>query len=292
MTKAITSLLEQDFAQEAYEIIVVDNQSTDNTRELVRHHFQAEKGLRYIYEPVLGLSQARNTGWKLAQGKYVAYLDDDAIAEKSWLTRIFETFESIKPMPGCVGGKIEAIWEAPRPPWLADGLLGYLAIIDWSAVPVRLNESQWLAGANIAFPRSLLERVGGFNTRLGRRGAKLLSAEETLLRWQLENLGHACYYHPEITVHHHITPSRLTKDWFLKRAYWGGFSEAVLRNKLTPNTVHEVVRRLTNIAVSTFLLPKNLVLLKGSANDPYRFNLKCNAMARIGYLRGMCIILR
>src|SRR5690349_21431211 len=108
---AIQSLIEQTLPIEQYEILVIDNCSTDRTRQIVCEDFAHVPNLRYIYEPVLGLSQARNTGWQQARGDYVAYLDDDAIASSQWLEKILFTFRTVTPIPGCVGGKVEPIWE-------------------------------------------------------------------------------------------------------------------------------------------------------------------------------------
>src|SRR4051812_37764690 len=113
--KAIQSLVDQTLATEQYEILVIDNCSTDHTREIVCNEFGHVPNLRYIYEPVQGLNQARNTGWRQARGELVAFLDDDAIANSEWLEKILMVFETVKPIPGCVGGQVEGIWETERP---------------------------------------------------------------------------------------------------------------------------------------------------------------------------------
>ena len=116
LEKAIQSLADQTLPEEQFEIIVVDNGSTDNTKTMVEG-FKHLENLRYIYEPIMGLSQARNTGWQNAQGDYVAYLDDDAIACPEWLERIVQAFDTVEPRPGSVGGKVIPVWEAERPAW-------------------------------------------------------------------------------------------------------------------------------------------------------------------------------
>ena len=259
LEKAIHGLIGQTLPKEQYEIIVVDNASTDGTRQLLGSRYQVSGSrcqvlgdrykdrsetsnlkpsiynltpdtcnLKYIYEPTIGLSQARNTGWKNAQGEYVAYLDDDAVAALDWLEKIIEAFESINPQPGCIGGKVEPVWEAPRPEWLSDSLLGQLAIVDWGDQPKSLDNQEWLAGANIAYPKRLLEEIGGFSVKLGRIGNKLLSMEENLMRLELEKRNYKFYYDANIAVKHHIPASRLTKKWLLKRSYWNGVSGAIV----------------------------------------------------------------
>jgi glycosyltransferase involved in cell wall biosynthesis len=130
LKKAIHSVLKQDISSSKYEIIVVDNASSDDTAEAVEC-FESEKTIRYVYEKQLGLCNARNTGWQCARGRYVAYLDDDAIANPGWLSAIENAF-IIEPDAGVVGGRVEPIWKGNRPLWLSDDIAVSLTIIDWS----------------------------------------------------------------------------------------------------------------------------------------------------------------
>ena len=136
LRKALQSLAVQTVDSASYEILVIDNASTDETKRVVREEYAAVSNLGYLHEPVLGLARARNTGWTHAKGKYVAYLDDDAIACSNWLEGILEVFGSVTPTPGCVGGKIELIWEAPRPSWLSDEMVPFLSRLDLSESPI------------------------------------------------------------------------------------------------------------------------------------------------------------
>jgi glycosyltransferase involved in cell wall biosynthesis len=194
LSKALSSLEKQDLPKEEYEIIVVDNRSTDNTRDVVGS-FAAGGKIRYIHEPVIGLSHARNTGWQNAASPYVAYLDDDAVASRVWLSRILEVFETGDRNLGCVGGRVTPVWEAPRPSWLGQGIVCGLTVIDWSDTPHVLTNlhSEWLAGANIAFPRSVLETLGGFTPHLDRAGERLLSSGDVFLEKQIQNAGYLCF---------------------------------------------------------------------------------------------------
>ncbi|MBV5279757.1 MAG: glycosyltransferase family 2 protein, partial [Actinobacteria bacterium] len=100
LAKAIESLIKQSMLEERYEIIIVDNCSSDSTKEVI-DNFTTVKNIRYVLESTLGLSFARNAGWHTARGKYVAYLDDDAVASSVWLENILGAFENTKPRPGC-----------------------------------------------------------------------------------------------------------------------------------------------------------------------------------------------
>jgi glucosyl-dolichyl phosphate glucuronosyltransferase len=288
LRKALQSLQAQTLAKHRYEIVVVDNASTDNTREVVDKEGGAVSNLRYIFEPELGLNHARNAGWRNARSPYIAYLDDDAVACSAWLEKIIEVFENIAPQPGCVGGKIEPIWEAPRPSWLDDEMLPYLAILDWSPSPIVLDQDQFLAGVNIAFPRSLLEGVGGFRLGLDRTGKNLLSNGDIHVQRLVRALRYDSYYDPRIVVQHHVAASRLTKEWFVQRAYWQGISDVVLNQLLVPQSrmslLHETSRqalRLTKSMSGGYLSPRKIFWhIKGM-----RFDYWLDLMYETGAIR-------
>ena len=204
LEKAIQSLVNQNMDKRWYEILIIDNKSTDNTKGVVKTFSEATPNLRYIHEPELGVSSARNSGWKNANGKYVAYLDDDLVAEPDWLREMLETFRSTQKTIAAVGGRIDPIWESTRPGWLSPILTRSLGLINWSSVPMTLRNDQWLGEGNFAIRRQLLQHVGGFKTFLGRKGSKLLSHEGALLREQLKSIGFSYFYNPKITAWHHI----------------------------------------------------------------------------------------
>lgn len=284
LKKTIQSLITQTLPKDQYEIIVVDNASEDKTKQVCTEY---ASHLRYIYEPKLGLSQARNAGWKAANGKYVAYLDDDAVASPDWLQKIVEAFKSITPQPGALGGKVEPIWEGPKPAWLSDKLLGQLALLDWGPGRLTLNEKQWFVGANMAYPKHILEEVDGFKTFLGRKGNNLLSMEENLLRKEIERRGYKCFYDPQIVIKHHILPSRLTKKWFMERAYWNGVSSALVDTRLSPpNILSRIGKGITTI-LRILLSPRELFCLIFPTNNPDSFAIKCSIFARLGHIAAL-----
>jgi len=229
LAKAVESLVNQTYSKEYYEIIVVDNGSTDNTREVVEQ-FRQRARIRYIYEPIKGLCQARNTGWQAADGKYVAYLDDDAIACPHWLEKMMEAFETIKPAPASVGGRVVPIWESERPAWLEEQMLGAYAIADWGdqARFFKPSSPEHHVGCNVAYSREVLQECGGFNVNLGRKGKNLLSNDENLIRQYIDSHGLGIYYDPEILVDHLVPKERLTRRFMLRRHFWQGVSDVVL----------------------------------------------------------------
>jgi glucosyl-dolichyl phosphate glucuronosyltransferase len=229
---SLASLVSQELASDQFGVVVVDNASSDQTRQVVEE-FRDAGNLRYVYEPRLGLSHARNTGWQEARAELVAYLDADAIAAPSWLSAIVDRFDAGGRALAAVGGRIEPIWEAPRPAWFGANLGPFVGAIDWSAEPMLLREADtFLAGSNVAYARRTLCEMGGFFTALGRRGRSLLSNEEILLQRRLLRRGMHMLYDPAIRVRHHVRPECVTRRWLRRRLYWQGISDAILEREL------------------------------------------------------------
>ncbi len=225
MGAAIDSLLRQKFSA-GYEIIVVDNASSDRTRDIVYERLPNPR-LRYIYEPVLGLSTARNTGAALAQGEILAYLDDDAIASDGWLHALWDTYQHHSDV-AIAGGRITLIWpeESQPPPWISPELSGCLGFYNLGNTLTFIDHpGQTPRGLNYSMRRSFWEAAGGFDSQLGRIGTRLLSNEELHMTEQALQAGWRVAYVPEALVDHHVAPERLHKAWFLTRSWWQGISE-------------------------------------------------------------------
>ncbi|MFB2922512.1 glycosyltransferase family 2 protein [Aerosakkonema funiforme] len=218
---AIDSLLAQDFGD--FEIVVVDNASSDRTRAVV----ESRSGVKYIYEPVTGLSVARNTGAQAASGQILVYLDDDAVASPHWLSVLYAAYRDNEKL-AIAGGKVTLIWPLgyTPPPWLSEGLAGNLGAYDLGDNVVYIqNPGLTPRGLNYSIRRTFLERIGGFNVNLGRVGKKLLSNEELLMTEQALKLGWQVAYIPDALVGHNVAPERLNQSWFLNRSWWQGISE-------------------------------------------------------------------
>lgn len=222
---AIDSLLVQEFAP-GFEIIIVDNGSTDNTRTVVESRL-GDSRLKYVFEPVLGLSVARNTGAKTASGEILAYLDDDAIASVGWLQALYTAYQQ-NPKLAIAGGKVTLIYpEGVQPPrWLSTGLAGNLGAYDLGDEFVNIqNPGLTPRGLNYSIRRSFLEQIGGFDPKLGRVGKNLLSNEELQMTELALKNGWQVAYIPTALVAHNVAPERLHPAWFLSRGWWQGISE-------------------------------------------------------------------
>lgn len=233
LDKALHSLAAQTAPADRFEVLVIDNASSDETPRVVSQWQQRNPAIRCVREERLGLSHARNRALQEASATRIAYLDDDAIAAPHWVERLVQAFESNHPTPAAVGGPVRPIWEAERPDWLPDELLGVLTVVDWPGASRYLDlRRQFIVGANMAFDRDKLRAVGGFDSSLGRIGNKLLSGEELLLQRLLLQRGETVYYDTEVFVWHHVSAERLHKSWFYRRVAWDGLSQAIMNTRL------------------------------------------------------------
>lgn len=229
LVNALEGIRRQSLPLEYFEIIVVDNASTDDTQTICICKQQDLPNLRYIYEPVQGLSKARNTAMQSSHGEYIAYLDDDAIPCPVWLETILETFEQLKPKPVCLGGPIYPLWESPKPDWIGTDVEYLFSLLYFGDKSHWLKLPKYPFGANMAFQRDALCQAGGFAQELGRLGSQhLLSGEEyRLYRILIEQGRGLLYYHPQASVEHCISQQRINLKWMLERSYWQGRSIAV-----------------------------------------------------------------
>ncbi len=274
---AIDSLLDQDC--DRFEVVVVDNGSTDGTKAVVEARLPHPR-LRYIWEPVLGLSVARNTGANATRSPILAYLDDDAVASPQWLRTLLAAYET-RDRLAVAGGKVTLLWpEGVQPPtWLSSGLAGNLGAYDlgtqWQDIQ---TPGLTPRGLNYSIRRGFLEQVGGFDTHLGRVGTKLLSNEELVMTEKALELGWQVAYIPEALAAHNVDPARLHRSWFLQRGWWQGISECY-REQLAgraglqqlPRGGERIVRGLYNA-------------LKYVTDPALRFDNLVYAYGQIGYL--------
>lgn len=248
LRKAIRSLLEQTMSRDQYEIIIVDNNSTDNTRA-VAATFESELNLRYIFEPVQGLCQARNTGLAHARGTYVAYLDDDGLVVPGWTQAIADSFRMAERSIGCVGGSIEVLWEIPRPDWISDPLLCYYGDLAYEKSWKYLDGiHEYVGGGNAAYPVALLKAMGGFDTSMGHKGSKIRYSEESILHLRMIEQGHSLLYNANMRIMHHAGEEKVNYNWLKRRIFWQGFSSVQVERRLGKRSRRPAPHEAYNLA--------------------------------------------
>ncbi len=227
LDKCLASLMCQTLDQSQYEVIVINNRSTDDTDKIIRK-YEREACLRPIYEPEIGLSIARNTGWRNARGQFIGFIDDDAVASEKWLETALACFLELKPTPAGLTGPIRLDWESARPVWINEELKVPLGKLDWGSKAFKMEKGHYIIGANCFFSKQYLHRFNGFDQRLGRKKDLLLSGEETQLQNSIQTAGGVFYYHPGINVDHFVPRERTEPKWFYKRYFWGGRTDFII----------------------------------------------------------------
>lgn len=223
---SLESLFTQSVGTDEYEILIVDNSDDKTAADAFWATTSLPSNCRLIRTSPPGLSRARNIAYREAKSPLIAYLDDDAIAANNWLETYIAYFNN-NPKVGAAGGPVEPIWPNKKPDWLPHSFLGCLTILDYGENDKILGESGFCFGANLAFRREILEKIGGFDETIGRIGnASLLSNEEIIVqRKVVEQAGFNKGYCANAVVQHHVDAERLSYNWFRSRMAWQAVSE-------------------------------------------------------------------
>jgi glycosyltransferase involved in cell wall biosynthesis len=256
---SIKSILRQDYNNGQLEILIVDNGSVDDTKNIVASFLPiSHYPIHYVYESKCGLSHARNCGIKHANGDVVIFIDDDAFAlSDKWVQQIMKAYKD--PNVGCAGGNVELVWQnRKRPEWLHDLLLIPLGLTQFNfteIVELRYPFYPW--GCNISFRKDILNYLNGFSPKFGRKGSDLSCNEEIELCLRLRKMGVKIVSIPNAVVGHFVLPSKLNKEWFKKSAIGQGLSDAAMEMKHfgTVRVVGNFIRKVFIIFALSFALP-------------------------------------
>lgn len=241
------SVAMQSAAPETWECIVVDNNSSDDTRQRIvafaKQH--SRLNIRYIFEKNQGLSHARNAGITASCGDIVAFIDDDERIVEEFITAYIELFDQ-HPDAMAAGGKIIAEYPTGRPRWMSHYTEQPIANPMDFGESVRLFPTGRIpGGGNMAMRRRLFDTVGVFNTTLGRTGKRLLGGEESDLFERIARLEYRVYYAPRAVMYHIIPAEKLTRDYFVRLATNTGISQhsrAEQNNRLAKLYIGELMK--------------------------------------------------
>lgn len=226
LDECLAHLAVQNLAEGAFEVVIVDNGSSDHTPLIAQRWVDRSSIFRYCTAPIAGLSIARNEGIAAARGEVVAFVDDDARPVAGWLRALMTGYERWADVAS-VGGPIESAFPRERPRWLSAGIEPYFGTLDYGDEPRLLEAGERLNGSNMSFRKDSILGVGGFSTDLGRVGGSLLSNEETRVFDQLLHAGEKVGYEPTARVTHLVHEDRLRIRWLLKRTLAQGRSDFI-----------------------------------------------------------------
>ena len=222
----LQSITQNDFPADNYEIILINNNSTDYTEEKCKlfQHDYPQITFRYFFETEQGLSHARNRGIKEATGDILIYVDDDALVNKKFLSSYYELFQKDKDV-FAAGGPIFPKYETEPPKWLSfftkELLTGYL----YQGNKTGKFKRRYPGGGNAAYRKEVFEKTGLFNVELGRKGDNLVGAEEKDIFDKMTKMDMKILYTPQAILYHIIPAYKLTEVYFNRLTFSIGQSE-------------------------------------------------------------------
>ena len=251
LDKTLQSISAQTFSADRFEVIIVDNGSTDETPAIANRYRGTLKNLKYFYEANPGLHVGRHCGLRESQGSILTYADDDIEAFPTWIEGIYESF--LQEDVGIVGGKDVPLYEAPPPAWVNDlweinsygKFMSYFSLLDFGDKVMEIDPD-FVFGCNFSIRKSLLTQIGGFHpdgvpdSQLKYRGDG-----ETHVGRQVSKLGYKTMYNPKASVNHWVPKSRMNLSYIKKRAFMSGISQSYTNSRMELIELKELKRTST-----------------------------------------------
>jgi glycosyltransferase involved in cell wall biosynthesis len=277
----------------AWEVLVVDNNSTDDTPAMVeRLARELPITIRYARETQQGLNYARNTGVRESRGTYFSYVDDDIEVSPVWLASLYRNF--LANDADAVGGRIHLDPSIKLPRWIQDDATkGFLGFQDFGDESFRMDgRKRYPFGGNMAFHRRVVDRIGFFNPLLGRKGAgrkrsELFKGAETDYFHRLADAGEArIFYEPNAIVYHQVQPFQLEKRYFRTIHSNAGYQRAFYDDTQFDHTILGVPRFMYRLLLSEIGEYLRQVLTRGpDAAFRQQMTIGHTVGAMLGYSR-------
>ena len=256
--KSLECLSNQTLEKSCYEIIVVDNMSTDQTaancQQYITDHPQVN--IRYVLETNKGVSFARNRGIIESKSDIVTFVDDDAEAEEHYLENILQFMQQHKDIAG-IGGRVVPIYpQGEEPAWMNSYLKGFVGIMDFGDKPIPFSKQmKYPIGCNMAYRKSVLRQAGGFNNNLTFR------SDDKYLFYAIKKVNPKIYFLPQAKVLHNISSHRITFKYFKTLFLKTGNEEKVrlLSEKNSSGLLKKFLEYLFKFSASLILYVKFLL---------------------------------
>jgi glycosyltransferase involved in cell wall biosynthesis len=271
ISDALDSLYTQTAGLNAFEAIIVDNNSTDNTAEVFSQWRTAHTNgsFTYITERNQGASFARNTGAAVSKGQWLCFMDDDAVATPNYVENILKHIET-KPDAVGFGGRIIPKYIPAEPKWMSYYVSSLVGNFDYAPSACAFENGKYPLESNMIVKKEIYDTIGGFNTALpGVVGTLRIGGEGKELFYKILALGHTIYYDPTICVHHVVEVNKLTSEYMYRVASGIGRGEKT-RTKAISNWAYlqKIVEYLFKLGASILLALKYSLQLNPAKSWP------------------------
>jgi len=268
---ALDSLYKQTSGLSAFEAIIVDNNSTDNTAEVFSQWRSAHTNgsFTYITETNQGASFARNTGAAVSKGQWLCFMDDDAVATPNYVENILKHIET-KPDAVGFGGRIIPKYIPAEPNWMSYYVSSLVGNFDYAPSACAFENGKYPLESNMIVRKDIYDTIGGFNTALpGVVGTLRIGGEGKELFYKILALGHTIYYDPSICVHHVVEVKKLTSEYMYRVASGIGRGEKTRTlNISTWAYIKKIVEYLIKLGASIILALKYTLQLTPAKSWP------------------------
>ncbi len=275
--QCLSSFTRQILMPSNVEFIVVNNNSSDDTEQVVAGFQNLLPGLKCVHEKNIGLSFARNRGIHESKFDWVCYMDDDAKAHPDYMERLFELMNNHS-FDG-FGGMFLPWYEHSKPKWLS-GDFGKMTLLRNDIGP--LPKGKTVAGGICAFKKMWLIQAGYFPTDIGMRGNIIGYGEETILQNKMQEAGAIIGFDPSWKIDHLVAGYKHTLKWHLKRSYGKGRDAQIVKGPLPFH--QKIFLFIRGVAVSTFSLLKNSLRLANT--NYYRQNFIIDSLGYFYMIAG------
>ncbi len=213
LKEAFNSIIRQSLPKDEFQVIIIDNNSTDNTAQISKEFISEnpEFHISYYFESNKGLSFARNRGIKESNASIISYIDDDVILSEDYLKKINIFFKEYELAVG-IGGKVIPKYESgAEPVWMNKYLNGFVGKVDFgNSIKMYDSKMKYPTGCNMTYKRDILIKAGGFNNELKFR------SDDKFIYSKIKVISNKVYYLPHAWLYHYIDYQRLEFDSFKK----------------------------------------------------------------------------
>ncbi len=252
----LDSITKQTYDLNSFEVLVIDNNSNDNTLDIFNKYADKYSNFNYFLEPQVGLSFARNRAYKTANSNWIAYVDDDSILFNNYVEIALKTITNYNFV--CFGGPYISKYLKQKPKWIKDDFGSNKFLLNSIT---RIFEDNIICGGNMIFNKLVLYKIGGFSFDLGMKAKEIGYGEENLVQKIILKKNLPIGFNPELKIYHIVLPHKYKLSWHLSAIYAHGRDRAKIDNlNIKKKTL--IYFLIKNVIKSIISIPTLLFRLK------------------------------